>query len=122
MPEQCVLPPTFLYFSSNIDIDLIFAATGEKPFQCETCQATFARNDYLKKHRALHLNPEGATCPVCRELFSTEEGVRKHVKAKHATTAPSRTTSGKEVFFALKLCIHLCSELRIKIRDPGCLF
>jgi hypothetical protein len=59
----------------------------------------------LKKHRALHLNPEGATCPVCRELFSTEEGVRKHVKAKHAaatTTATlSRTSSGKEVFFAL---------------------
>jgi hypothetical protein len=109
--------PTFLYHSSNIDIDLIFAATGEKPFQCETCQATFARNDYLKKHRALHLNPEGATCPVCRELFSTEEGVRKHVKAKHAaatTTALSRTTSGKEVFTLDSAFI--CEVLRIQ--DP----
>ncbi len=111
--------PTFFILQFKHWYRSDFAATGEKPFQCETCQATFARNDYLKKHRALHLNPEGATCPVCRELFSTEEGVRKHVKAKHAATtaAQSRTTSGKEVFFALDFAF-ICEVLRLRIRDP----
>jgi uncharacterized Zn-finger protein len=70
---------------------------GVKPFRCDTCGVSFARNDYLKKHRALHLNPEGqVACPACRQLFSTEEGLRRHMKTEHTSGPALIRTSGKK--------------------------
>jgi hypothetical protein len=55
--------------------------TGEKPYKCELCLATFLRGDDLKYHRTTkHADIKPFTCGACQTSFSLPKDLEKHLK------------------------------------------
>ena len=73
----------FVYFS------------GERPYKCEQCSATFAYFSSLAAHRKLHSNNKPFICDICNASFFTAYNLRLH----------SRKHSGERPYQC-----HLCTE------------
>lgn len=55
--------------------------TGEKPYKCDLCTASFLRGDDLKYHRTTkHADVKPFTCGACRTSFSIPKDLEKHLK------------------------------------------
>ena len=55
--------------------------TGEKPYSCELCHASFLRGDDLKYHRTTkHADIKPFTCGACQTSFSLPKDLEKHLK------------------------------------------
>jgi len=62
--------------------------TGERPFACATCGATYARAEHLRRHRrnshgAPRPEQRPAVCGECNAQFASADGLRKHAKQFH---------------------------------------
>lgn len=51
----------------------------EKPYGCDVCLKTFARNDYLKKHLLLHTGEKPFECDICKKRISRYSNLRTHL-------------------------------------------
>lgn len=49
----------------------------ERPFRCELCVASFARNHDLKRHARLH-EPRAYRCCGCGKMFSRRDAIKRH--------------------------------------------
>ncbi|KAJ7282684.1 hypothetical protein C8J57DRAFT_1433191 [Mycena rebaudengoi] len=49
----------------------------ERPFHCDACPATFARNHDLKRHRQLH-DRTAWKCGGCDKVFSRRDAIKRH--------------------------------------------
>lgn len=55
--------------------------TGEKPYKCDLCTASFLRGDDLKYHRTTkHADIKPFTCGACQASFSLPKDLEKHLK------------------------------------------
>ncbi|XP_071515684.1 uncharacterized protein [Panulirus ornatus] len=61
----------------------------EKPFRCEDCGKTFAKKQYLTKHRYRHREVKPHACDVCEKRFAQKFEVAVH-KIKHTGERPYR--------------------------------
>ena len=52
--------------------------TGENPFQCQTCNATFSRKSNLKQHERIHTGVNPFQCQTCNATFSRKSCLVKH--------------------------------------------
>ncbi|XP_037051611.1 DNA damage-responsive transcriptional repressor RPH1-like isoform X2 [Bradysia coprophila] len=59
---------------------------------CNECDKKFCSSYSLKRHMALHLNPE-YSCPRCCRKFSRKDYVKRHIKRDHCTDGPLMMTS-----------------------------
>lgn len=60
---------------------------GEKPFQCEVCDRTFARQDKLKLHQRIHSGVKPFQCKQCSYSCSDSWSLRKHERV-HTNERP----------------------------------
>ncbi|XP_047523410.1 RE1-silencing transcription factor-like isoform X1 [Pieris napi] len=57
--------------------------TGQSPdelYRCEQCEETFANQDELIFHSAIHAT-QNLTCPLCQEKFDNVDDVTTHIKS-----------------------------------------
>ncbi|XP_071530980.1 uncharacterized protein [Panulirus ornatus] len=63
--------------------------TGEKPFSCHFCAASFAQNSALKAHlRVIHRVEKPLTCPHCEETFSRKRAYQNHIRMHTGIVCP----------------------------------
>lgn len=61
--------------------------TGEKPFKCEYCEATFSHSTGLKIHITKHTGLLQYKCHVCGKLFAKSYGLKVH-SLSHSNDKP----------------------------------
>ncbi|XP_077518524.1 uncharacterized protein LOC144128744 isoform X1 [Amblyomma americanum] len=58
--------------------------TGERPFACEECGASFSQASTLREHRVLkHSRAFREVCPLCSKGCVSKTKLRKHLQAAH---------------------------------------
>lgn len=43
--------------------------TGEKPYKCNNCNASFGSSSYLKIHQRIHNQEKPYNCATCHKVF-----------------------------------------------------
>ncbi|XP_055705326.1 zinc finger protein 62 homolog [Phlebotomus papatasi] len=57
--------------------------TGEKPFQCNICNTTFAKKISVERHIAQRHKPATLQCEFCDKVFKITASLRLHIRRVH---------------------------------------
>ncbi|KAG8788991.1 hypothetical protein FRC20_001001 [Serendipita sp. 405] len=55
-----------------------------RPYRCEDCPQSFSREHDLKRHHSVHRRDQ-SPCPVCSNIYSRVDNLKRHVQTKHPT-------------------------------------
>lgn len=53
--------------------------TGEKPFTCPVCNASFSHRSALPRHKKIHIDKKPFSCLVCGQTFARKEDLGQHL-------------------------------------------
>ena len=71
--------------------------TGEKPFQCKSCQKSFAQRSDLKKPYRVHTGEKPFQCQSCKKSFSRSDSLITHSRV-HTGEKPFQCKSCQKSF------------------------
>ncbi|KAG8585263.1 hypothetical protein GDO81_004950 [Engystomops pustulosus] len=57
---------------------VVFANTGERPFECDMCDMKFVQKYHLDRHKRVHSGEKPYQCERCQQAFSRTDRLLKH--------------------------------------------
>ncbi|KAG6465052.1 hypothetical protein O3G_MSEX014905 [Manduca sexta] len=79
--------------------------TGEKPYKCSQCNATFVNPSNLNKHKLTHQEKQ-FKCLLCEKAFRTNKLLREHHEAKHMNIKHTCHFCGRDFCYKSDLRKH----------------
>ncbi|XP_048482820.1 zinc finger protein 724 [Plutella xylostella] len=79
--------------------------TGEKPYKCTHCGATFVNPSNLNKHKLTHREKQ-FKCALCDKAFRTSAALREHHEAAHMKIKHSCHYCGRDFCYKSDLRKH----------------
>lgn len=61
-----------------LDYHIKACHTGERPYKCEVCAATFVYPEHFKKHQKIHTGSKPFACEVCSKTFNSRDNRNAH--------------------------------------------
>ena len=93
--------------------------TGERPFQCNICNASFASDNHLKVHIRSHTDERPFTCNQCNATFRDRTAQRHHL-VTHLDVKPFSCGICGHGFTLKRACqLHeaKCGRQRVKVKE-----
>ena len=93
--------------------------TGERPFQCGACNASFATEDHLHRHVRLHTDERPYACDYCDATFRDRTAQRRHL-ATHLDVKPFSCGCCGYCFARRDACHRheaKCGRKRVKVKE-----
>lgn len=79
--------------------------TGEKPYKCTECTATFVNPSNLNKHKLTH-QAKQFKCVLCEKSFRTSTALREHHEATHMNIKHTCNYCGRDFCYKSDLRKH----------------
>lgn len=95
-------------FTSVIYLD--FSDTGEKPYQCNVCDKTFARQETANIHQRTHTGEKPYTCSICSRGFTSSGHLTGHMRSHSGTKTHECKVCNKRFAGSSSLKVHMKSH------------
>jgi uncharacterized Zn-finger protein len=106
-------PVTQTLCTKNRNIDDIKVQSGDKPYTCDTCAKSFARNSNLVQHMRVHTGDKPYQCEKCMKSFAGKSNLAKHMKV-HTGHKPYKCDKCMKSFASKS---HIVSHMKVHTGD-----
>lgn len=90
-----------------IEYLLLFVFSGDRPFKCTECSASFKQRPHLKYHELTHTDTKNFSCGDCDKSFRTKSKLRAHA-ISHSHGIPKKEAPVAEKSKTKKWSCTIC--------------
>lgn len=89
--------------------------TGEKPHICKTCNRGFTSSGHLTGHMRTHSGTKTHECKVCQKLFAGSSSLKVHMKSHTEKAAQQQQELQQDDIFDDKTAVFECNMCKTSI-------
>lgn len=95
---------------SSLKRHAVSAHSEVRPYQCNICEKSFARKEYLQLHLVTHGGPKDFKCDKCERTFARKEYLRTHIRTHTGEKIYKCDTCEQTFARSCNLKVHMWSK------------